>query len=234
MATTLDHASHGRAVLGIGAGWFGREHTAFGLPFPSAGERLDRLEESAGALRRLLAGETVSVEGTWVQLDRARLDPLGVQRPLPMMIGGSGPKRTLPIVAQYADIWNGEGSPSEYAERMGRLDELCRVNGRDPHALERTVGLAPPLIRSSHAAAVAASIDILRSHGMPEEVARAQVEAAPTVGTVEQVAGALASYQRAGAQGVIFDWPPPFDDETLVALAGEVRQAAAEAYAAGT
>src|SRR5204862_546984 len=66
MATTLDHASHGRAALGIGAGWFEREHHAFGLAFPSPNARLDRLEESAAALRRLLGGETVTVDGEWV------------------------------------------------------------------------------------------------------------------------------------------------------------------------
>jgi alkanesulfonate monooxygenase SsuD/methylene tetrahydromethanopterin reductase-like flavin-dependent oxidoreductase (luciferase family) len=224
MATTLDHASHGRAVLGIGAGWFEREHTSFGLEFPSAGARLDRLEESAAALRRLLDGETVTAEGAWVRLREARLDPAPRQARLPIMIGGSGPRRTLPIVARFADVWNGEGTPAELAERNRRLDELCAEAGRAPTAVVRTVGLPPPLIRDTAAEAAAALVAIFTRHGMPAALAREQAQASAMVGPADRVAAELAAYHRAGADGVIFDWPSPFDPETLAALAGPVRQ----------
>ena len=217
MAVTLDHASHGRALLGIGAGWFGREHTSFGFAFPDAKGRLDRLGETADALHRLLAGETVTTRGDWVHLDAAQLDP-AVQRPLPLLIGGSGPKRTLPIVARYAQVWNGEGTPAEVAERNRRLDELCLAAGRDPGAVERTIGLPPPMIRSTRAEAETETIDVLTAHGMPLPLATDYARTSPTVGTAESVAATLRQYRNAGADGVVFDWPAPFDGETLVAL----------------
>lgn len=217
MAVTLDHASHGRAILGIGAGWFGREHTSFGFAFPGTKGRLDRLAETADALHRLLAGNTVTTSGAWVQLDHARLDP-AVQHPLPLLIGGSGPKRTLPLVARYARMWNGEGSPDEVAEKNALLDEQCRELGREPSSVERTIGLPPPMIRSTRAEAEAATIEVLTGHGMPLAVATDYAATSGTVGTADSVAATLAAYRAAGADGVVFDWPAPFDAETLAAL----------------
>ena len=217
MAVTLDHASHGRAVLGIGAGWFGREHTSFGFAFPDAKGRLDRLAETADALHRLLAGETVTTRGEWVHLDHARLDP-AVQHPLPLLIGGSGPKRTLPLVARYARIWNGEGTPDEVAAKNRLLDDQCRYLGREPSSVERTIGLPPPMIRATRAEAEAATIAVLTHHGMPPAVATDYAATSPSVGTADAVADTLVAYRAAGADGVVFDWPAPFDPETLAAL----------------
>jgi alkanesulfonate monooxygenase SsuD/methylene tetrahydromethanopterin reductase-like flavin-dependent oxidoreductase (luciferase family) len=92
LATTLDHISGGRAVLGIGAGWFDREHEAFGIDFGSGfGERLDRLEEAVGLIRRLLAGERVTHDGRFYRMRDAVCAPLPVQARLPILIGGRGP-----------------------------------------------------------------------------------------------------------------------------------------------
>ncbi|HEY4632704.1 MAG TPA: LLM class flavin-dependent oxidoreductase, partial [Candidatus Limnocylindrales bacterium] len=138
LATTLDHLSGGRSVLGLGAGWFEREHDAFGLDFGSGfGERLDRLDEATGLIRRLLDGETVTYEGRWARMHDAVCTPNPIQARLPILIGGSGRNKTLRITARYADIWNAYGAPATMAELSAVLDERCVEIGRPPDEIER-------------------------------------------------------------------------------------------------
>ena len=142
-AMTIDHASHGRLELSLGAAWFDKEHTELGIPFPSTGERFDLLEDSLEILSRLFTGETVSYEGKVVSLKDARILPKPVQDPHPpIWIGGSGPKRTLPLVAKYADVWHTWGSPSSLVEANARLDDLAAEAGRDPKAIMRATSLS--------------------------------------------------------------------------------------------
>jgi F420-dependent oxidoreductase-like protein len=142
-ALTIDHASHGRLELSLGAAWFDKEHTELGIPFPSTSERFDLLEDALEILQRLYTGEEVSYEGKVVSLRDAFLRPLPVQRPHPpIWIGGSGPKRTLPIVARYADVWHTWGSPNQLAEANQRLDELAAAAGRDPGSIQRATSLS--------------------------------------------------------------------------------------------
>ncbi len=219
-ATAVDHLSGGRVSLGLGAGWHARDHAAFGFGLPPIGERIDRLEEQAAAARALLAGETVSVDGRHVQLDRAVNLPPPVRSPLPLLIGGSGERRTLRIVARFADAWNGEGDVATWGRKNRVLDGHCAAVGRDPRAIRRTVGLAPASIRRTHAAAVDALTDRLRANGLGADEARATAEASPMVGTAGEVTASLRAYAAAGAAEALIDWLAPFDDETLVALAG--------------
>jgi alkanesulfonate monooxygenase SsuD/methylene tetrahydromethanopterin reductase-like flavin-dependent oxidoreductase (luciferase family) len=225
MAVALDHASGGRGVLGLGAGWHSAEHHAFGFPFPSLGERLDRLGEAVSICRQMLDGKAADLDGAWFQVHGARAEPSPVQERLPLLIGGSGERRTLPIVARFADMWNGEGDPDTYARKSALLDELCRASGRDAASVVRTVGLPPPLIRADRAEAVAELAERLTRHGLDGRDAIGAAEGSPLVGPVEQVAAHLGRYAAAGASEAIFDWPPPPDDETLVPLAGPVRDA---------
>lgn len=143
MAITLDHASGGRLVLGIGAGWYRRDHDSFGYELPPVSERLERLEESVMAIRRLLDGETITTDGRWVRMVDARNDPPPLQERLPLLVGGSGERRTLPIVARYADWWNGEGAPEEIARKNGVIDRHCEAAGRMPTDIVRTAGIGP-------------------------------------------------------------------------------------------
>src|SRR3954468_10975138 len=115
LATTLDHISEGRAVLGIGGAWFEREHDAFGFETWGSGfpERLDRLDEAVMLLRRLLDGERVTHEGRFYTFHDALCEPRPVQAKLPILIGGSGPQKTLRTTARYADAWNSGGTPEE-------------------------------------------------------------------------------------------------------------------------
>lgn len=142
-AVTIDHISHGRLELSLGAAWFEDEHKALGIPFPSLSERFDRLEDSLEIVTRLWSGEKVSYEGKVVSLDEAQMRPTPVQDPRPpIWIGGSGPKRTLPLVARYADVWHTWGTPKSLAEPSARVDEMAAAAGRDPKSILRASSLS--------------------------------------------------------------------------------------------
>lgn len=137
-ALTIDQASHGRLELSLGAAWHDKEHAELGIPFPSTAERFDLLEDALEIVTRLFTGEVVSYEGRAVSLHHAQLRPLPVQRPHPpIWIGGSGPRRTLPLVARYADVWHSWGTPNSLREANERLDELATAAGRDPSSIMR-------------------------------------------------------------------------------------------------
>ncbi len=123
MAKTVDHISHGRLILGIGAGWFEREYREYGYTFGTARERLTALSEALPQIKR-----------RWkVELPRP------VRNPIPILIGGEGEQVTLKLVAQHADIWNGFGPLEHYQHKCDVLDRWCVEVGRDPHEIERSV-----------------------------------------------------------------------------------------------
>ncbi len=142
-AVTIDHVSHGRLELSLGAAWFDKEHHELGIPFPPTARRFDVLEDALEILQRLFTGEVVSYEGHVVSLRDAQLRPVPVQRPHPpIWIGGSGPRRTLPLVARYADVWHTWGTPNSLRAANERVDELARAAGRDPKAIVRATSLS--------------------------------------------------------------------------------------------
>ena len=130
--------SDGRIILGIGTGWYEREHQAFGIPFPSMGERFDRLEEALQIITGLWTtppGETFSFEGRFWQLDQCANFPELVQRPRPeIVIGGTGPRRTPLAAARFADEFN-SGAGQGVAERFANVRRVCEEIGRDPATL---------------------------------------------------------------------------------------------------
>jgi F420-dependent oxidoreductase-like protein len=142
-ALTIDHASHGRLELALGAAWFDKEHRELGIPFPSTGTRFDLLEDTLEIVERLFTGEVVDYQGRVVSLEGASLRPRPVQRPHPpIWIGGSGPKRTLPLVARYADVWHSWGTPNSLRDANQRLDGLISEAGRDPSDVMRASSLS--------------------------------------------------------------------------------------------
>jgi F420-dependent oxidoreductase-like protein len=142
-AVTVDHASHGRLELSLGAAWFEEEHRALGIPFPSTSDRFDLLEDALEVVKRLTTGEPVSYTGKFVSLENAQMRPLPVQRPHPpLWIGGNGPRRTLPLAARYADVWHGFGTPNSLRASSDRLDELAGAAGRDPSSILRAGSLS--------------------------------------------------------------------------------------------
>lgn len=218
-ATALDHLAGGRAWLGLGAGWHQRDHAAFGFDLPPIRERLDRFDEQAAAVRALLDGAgPVTAAGTWVRMDRAVNDPPPIGR-LPLMLGGSGEKRTLRIVARDADAWNGEGTPEGWARRSGILDEHCAAVGRDARAIERTAGVPPLHVRATRADAKRSLAAILEANHLPPDEAAAIAEGDPLAGTIDEVLVVLEAWAAAGAAELIVDWPAPFDVESLERLA---------------
>lgn len=142
-AVTIDHASHGRLELSLGAAWFEEEHRKLGIEFPSTGARFDLLEDALEIVTRLFTGEVVSYEGKVVSLHDAQVRPVPVQQPHPpIWIGGSGPRRTLPLVARYADVWHAWGSPKALQEPWERVAQLATDAGRDPAAIARAGSLS--------------------------------------------------------------------------------------------
>jgi alkanesulfonate monooxygenase SsuD/methylene tetrahydromethanopterin reductase-like flavin-dependent oxidoreductase (luciferase family) len=142
-ALTIDQASHGRLDLSLGAAWHDKEHVELGIPFPSTAARFDLLEDALEIVTRLFTGEVVSYDGRVVSLRHAQMRPLPVQRPHPpIWIGGSGPRRTLPLVACYADVWHSWGTPNSLREVNQRLDELAIAAGRAPSSITRASSLS--------------------------------------------------------------------------------------------
>jgi F420-dependent oxidoreductase-like protein len=137
MAAAVDIISGGRLELGIGAGWNEEESGAYGIELGSVKERLDRFEEGVQVLIGLLSQESTNFDGTFYQLKDARNEPKGPQRPHPpICIGGSGEKRTLRIVAKYAQHWNfAGGTPQEFAHKREVLTSHCADIGRDVHEI---------------------------------------------------------------------------------------------------
>jgi F420-dependent oxidoreductase-like protein len=179
-AITVDHASHGRLELALGAAWYEAEHRQLGIEFPPIGERFDRLEDTLEIVIRLMTGEVVSYDGHHFGLTEARTWPIPVQRPHPpIWIGGSGLRRTLPLAARYADVWHSYGSPEELGELSARLDRLADEAGRDPAAIRRasSLSLSEPdaVVRANIEAMAAAGFTYLVC-GWPSE-GRSRVEA---------------------------------------------------------
>ena len=142
-ALTVDHASHGRLELSLGAAWFDKEHHELGIPFPATSQRFDLLEDALEVVTRLFTGDVVSYDGRLVSLKDARLRPIPVQRPHPpIWVGGNGPRRTLPLVARFADVWHSWGTPNSLQEANERLDRLATEAGRDPTAITRASSLS--------------------------------------------------------------------------------------------
>ncbi len=134
---SLDALTGGRAVLGIGAAWYDTEHAAYGWEFPAVKERFARLSEAVAICRGMFDNETFTYHGTYYNVVDARVVPRP-QRRIPIMIGGSGEKKTLRMVAELADMCNIGGTAQIVAKKLAILDEHCAAVGRDPSDVKRT------------------------------------------------------------------------------------------------
>ena len=221
MATTLDHVSDGRAILGIGAAWMEPEHRAHGIDFGgSVGERLDWLDEAVGAMRRVMDGEVVtSTSGGHYAFDGLRQAPLPVQAHLPIMIGGSGEKKTLRIVARYGDMWNASGSLEKMAHKVDVLREHCDAVGRDIAEIEFTLGVKLT-IRDTEAEADRVWKSTIAYNKTP--IANVANDDTFWNGTSEQIADRVRPYVELGFRTIISEQPAPYDIETFERFVGEV------------
>jgi alkanesulfonate monooxygenase SsuD/methylene tetrahydromethanopterin reductase-like flavin-dependent oxidoreductase (luciferase family) len=211
LAATLDHISRGRAVLGIGGAWFEREHEAYGIPDwgSGVGERLDRLDESVMLMRRLLDGERFSHTGRFYTLTDALIEPHPIQPHLPILIGGSGPRKTLRTTALRGDAWNTSGTIDEVGARLDTLKSHCADVGRHPSDIELTVSF-PIVIRDATGDAEAAYAAALAGNGTDN-----MGDVPVLLGSPEVVAESLRPYVDLGFRTVIVRLPAPYDRETI-------------------
>lgn len=222
MATTVDHMSGGRVIVGLGGAWFQLEHEAYSLEFGrSPGERLGWLDESAAAIRALMRGGTVtSSPDDHYSFDHARIEPQPLQANVPIMIGGSGERRTLRTVARHADMWNLFGDAERLAAKDAVLRRHCADVGRDPDEIERTVS-AKLVIRDTDDAAADVWSEQMINNVCPEEDWDDHTEL--WLGTPRQIADEILSRREVGFHTFIGMIAAPFDHETIDRLVGEVK-----------
>ncbi len=138
--TTLDVISGGRAVLGVGAGWDVAEHAAYGIPFPGLGERFDRLDEELAICSDMFRQQRATFSGKFYAVTDAYNSPRPVREPIPVLVAGGGEKRTLDLVARYADACNVfAGEPQAVRHKFDVLAAHCARVGRDPASITRTL-----------------------------------------------------------------------------------------------
>jgi alkanesulfonate monooxygenase SsuD/methylene tetrahydromethanopterin reductase-like flavin-dependent oxidoreductase (luciferase family) len=217
MATTLDHISNGRAILGIGGAWFETEHTAFGLEFGgSPGERLRWLEEAVQIMRGMLHGDRASGSKFYASHE-VRNDPPPVQEHMTLLVGGGGEKRTLRIVARYADACNLGGGFENVRRKEEILLRHCEEVGRDPSEIERTAGMGTCIIRDDPAEAQRVLEETFRHNG------QARTWENQLVGTPEQVAEKMRPFLGIGYRHLIIGFPSPYDAESMERMITEVK-----------
>lgn len=210
MAVTLDNITDGRAVLGIGAGWYEPEHRMHGIQFEaSAGARIDRLSAAVAVIRRLIDGDIVDHESKWYSLVGAKHEPRPVQARLPILIGGEGPTKTLPLVAAQADMWNARGSVESLAATDAILRDHCARVGRDPNAIERLTNRWV-VVRDDSRDAERAMDDTNRVHGIFDPDPGIIVTGPP-----EAAAAAIQPVIKIGFRHLIVSLRAPWDLETI-------------------
>jgi alkanesulfonate monooxygenase SsuD/methylene tetrahydromethanopterin reductase-like flavin-dependent oxidoreductase (luciferase family) len=155
---TIDHISEGRLTFGIGTGWNEREHQAYGIPFPSPGDRVGMLDEALSAIEMLFTQERTTFEGRYYQLHDAPFAPKPVQAHLPIMVGGKRPKM-LKVIARHADIWDSSGTPDETRERGEQISAHCREIDRDPGEIAWSVSMGADRLEDA-----AGFADLIRSY----------------------------------------------------------------------
>jgi len=188
-AATVDHISCGRMTLGLGTGWQVNEHEHYGLPLGPPRERVDRFAEALAVISGMLNQPRTTFAGRYYQLRDAPCDPKPLQTPLPVMVGGSGP-RMLRLIAEYADAWNHWSAPGLFRATADKLDAACEQLGRDPSTIWRSTQ----------------ALTILTGSREQEERAAAKAERAmlPVIyGSAERIAEAMATWREEGVDEVL-------------------------------
>lgn len=218
-ALAIDDLSGGRLQLGLGAGWNEREHDAFGYDLLDTDARFRRFTEALEVVTRLLRGHgPQTFEGEFYQLRNAELHP----RPArpggpPVVIGGNGPRRTLPLAARFADEWNGVYlTAEEFAERSRQLDALLREQGREPASLRRTLMTRVVLGRDD--------AELARKLG--DDTVEALTAGGALVGGPGEITAALRALREAGVQRVMLQWLDGLDDLEGIETLGRIAASA--------
>lgn len=226
-SVALDNLSNGRFWLGVGAGWNEREHRAFGFPLPPLKERMDRLEEAIEVIKLLWTGEPVRYAGEQFRLDDAQMRPVPVRSSgVPMMIGGSGERRTLRMVARFADEWNATASNLEdYRHKVEVLERHCSEIGRDSSTIARSMMLghiigADDAELRERARRIQSVVPSMQ--GLPvEEVLQRMRDRGWLVGTPDEIVEAIRARAAAGVSRIMLQTHDQ-DDMDAIELFGRV------------
>jgi alkanesulfonate monooxygenase SsuD/methylene tetrahydromethanopterin reductase-like flavin-dependent oxidoreductase (luciferase family) len=211
-AVTLDAITGGRVILGVGAGYYVREHEAYGLPFGSTRERVDRMEEALEIMQRLLSGEVFNYDGHHFSMFKATVAPGPATGAMPVLIGGAAP-RILRLAARFSDIWNGFGTFEQLQSLNTALDRACLDCGRDPGAIERSF-MRNICVRASVDEANRDWAAIDANHGDQHT----NTEWLQIGGSLHDVAEELKKYQTIGFDHVVMPFREPYDLETINAV----------------
>jgi F420-dependent oxidoreductase-like protein len=218
MATTIDQISGGRVVLGIGAGWFEQEHTAYGFPFGTPKERARRLEESLEVITKLWSESHPTFHGKYYTLEKAPFAPANVQKPHPpIVIGGQGKQWIVPLVGRYADGWNAlpEVDPDGIRERRKIIADEC-AKARRAHC-PTDVSIMLPLVAITKVPLAGPVVRFGARAVVKKETARAILADSP-----DAIAERIRAYADAGVTEVIVNLRTPFDHDLLRRFATEV------------
>jgi F420-dependent oxidoreductase-like protein len=232
MAAQLDVLSGGRFVMGLGVGWNEPEHRAYGIPFPPARERYERLEEAVGLMRSLWSPGAASYGGQYYRMDGADALPKPSPGRPPLLIGGSGERRTLRLVARYADEWNSVNlGPEAYAHKVEVLERHCEAQGRDPSTIRRSM-MAFGIVGPTEAAVDRASRTVMALFPdgratSPAEFRGLARERGMIVGGTEEVVERLGRLAELGLQEVQFQHFDFDSDDVPEYLASEIAPRAA-------
>jgi len=222
--TALDHVSGGRATLGIGAGWFELEHTSLGYEFGTFTDRFEKLEESLQIVGPMLRGEMVSLDGKHYQVTDAVNSPPPLSK-VPIMIGGSGEKKTLRMVAQYADESNlVRVTAADVPHKLEVLAEHCEAVGRDRSEIDVTA-LQMVIVAPTMEEAEADVAELAAVKGWNEEIA-GMVKSMLIFGDADTVGEHLQGVMDAGLDGLTVDLPINGHNLDRIALLGEIGLAA--------
>jgi F420-dependent oxidoreductase-like protein len=217
--TTLDHVSHGRATLGIGCGWFEEEHTALGFEFGTFGERFEKLDEALQIISPMLRGEPISLEGKHYTAVNAVNSPPTVSR-VPIMIGGGGEKKTLRMVAQYADESNLICEVPEIPRKLEALAQHCERLGRDRSEITVTklmmIVVAPTMEQAE------ADLDAIAAVKGWNDSIKDMVRNRLIFGDPDTVGEALSEAVALGLDGITVDLPVNGHDVERIELLGEI------------
>ena len=226
MAAQIDVLSGGRFVLGLGAGWSVPEHESFGIQLPPVGERMDRLDESIRVIKALWEEAPATFQGRYYRLREAECYPKPVQRPLPLLVGGGGERRTLRIVAEHATEWNISGGDlTVYRRKRDVLERHCAAKGRDPGSIKHSQMMAFLIGRDEaelrrHLEEIAVVRPSLR--GDPDRVLESLRDDGWLVGTPPQLVDELSRREEEGISRVMLQHLASDDFDVLEILAADV------------
>jgi F420-dependent oxidoreductase-like protein len=224
VVTSLDIVTNGRAILGIGAGWLESEHIAYGYGFGTVSERFEMLEETLLIVKSMFVDDTTNFTGKWFQIHDALNFPKPIDGAPPILIGGRGKKKTLRLVAKYADVCNIYGRPELLRELLDTLDEHCSDLGRDPGTVWRTC-LGTLILGTSHDEAIEKRAEWLATRGQRwegmSESEQHDVDAVCIVGDADEVSERINEILAEGIDGIIVNLPVSGNLD-MISQAGEL------------